>query len=806
MTDQLYRYSALLLVCVVMIFATLAPAPARAAVERVLDVDNTLTEFDDGSFQLTASAQYPSAASGSDAVGAVQLAPVADLTSMTTSTPLTYARMNAGVVSLGSHIFVIGGIGPTQSDTTATLPRATVYVSKVDLATGGFSAWVEDDPMPKVQHSDDFADQTDFSAERSSMAVAAFSTGGENGYIYVIGGATTLDISSYSVLRATVVNGDITSWNETDPMPLIPITDVLLGRLGIESAAANIVTLPNGNTYLYLVAGLRRYYQGALVVEEISNKIYYAQLNSDGKFADAAWKTAEFAIPGSSGVWNAAVVSGIFKDANGQASNPGLYILGGQTSADPSTYSSVVTRAAINSSDGSLTFPYSGSNTGDSSQDCNSPASLGAPRTGHAAIQYNGAIYSMGGAVNGQVNPTRNVLGSYIQAMGCIPALSGSTATYFITNDGMPQPRIGHGAVAIPSPANKPTGAWVYAIGGSDGKGAVKDIYQTRIGDTSISNVRYANDGWYISKPLPIPLKNANLKKIYWETLQTGGAGVLVQFRVSADTDCSLLTNRSATSAPWQATNASSVSGSNEYPLTPLAANCFQYRAKLTPGGGTLASQTPYLKRLGIIVEVPGATDLTATGFSFYTAADGSPTGLKIDLRNYNSFIAGEPTLAADYVPGATGESTGSFFVDVFIYPPGVTPPSLEAHKPPTSPGTYARLSIDMLTKEMQAGDANNNPVQVGGAYNYTIPSDRPLCDYATAYNQQRCEPVSLAQLFPSAGVYTVVVVVDGDDNIQENPTAAGQAEDNNVYSTQVTITKAPAATGTTIFLPTISR
>lgn len=787
MNHKAHRYYPVLLMLVLIMISSILPSPTRAAVERELDIDNNLTEFDDGSFQITASAQFPSTTPiGNDQVGAVQLAPIADLKDMTASTDLPYGRTDAAVVALGSHIFVIGGIGPIAGDSSLTSLRSTVYVSQVDRATGGLSQWSTGLELPALKHSDTYPD--DLISERTRSAVAAFATGPESGYIYIIGGSTNLDISSYSVLRGTVINGQITSWNESDPMPNVP-EDEIQGSIGIESAAASVVTLPDGSMYLYLVGGLRRYFQGTVIQQEPSTKIYYAQINpANGNFIDNAWKSIAFDLP-DGGLWNTALLGGVFEDTNGQKTNAALYILGGQS--DESTYSSVVYRATINN-DGSLGYLASGAG---------SNASLGEPRTGHAAVQYRGAIYSMGGAVNGLIDPTRSVLGSYIQSNGSLPEIGGQgSATYFITNQGLPEPRIGHGAVIVPSPATNPTGAWIYAIGGSNGTGPQSTIYKTRIGDTTITNVRYPIDGWYISKPLLIPLKNANLKKVYWQTELSGGANIKIQYRVSADTDCVLLASRSEATAPWQDTNMTSVTGYNEFPITPLPANCFQYRAQLTPGGGILANQTPYLMRLGIIVEVPGATDLTVTSFGFRNDSNNTPVGLQITLRNENIYTPGEPTLAADYVPGATGQGTGSFFVDIFIYPPGAIVPPLTDHKPPTTSTAYARATIDVLKKELQAGDANNNPVQVGGAYTFTIPADRQI------WNYDHTQTVTLQQLFPAAGVYTVVVVVDGDNNIKETPEDAGKSEDNNVFSTQVTIVNVPVEpSNPTIYLPVIA-
>lgn len=50
------------------------------------------------------------------------------------------------------------------------------------------------------------------------------------------------------------------------------------------------------------------------------------------------------------------------------------------------------------------------------------------------------------------------------------------------------------------------------------------------------------------------------------------------------------------------------------------------------------------------------------------------------------------------------------------------------------------------------------------------------------------------------------MVVVDGDNNIKETPEDAGKSEDNNVFSTQVTIVNVPVEpSNPTIYLPVIA-
>jgi hypothetical protein len=775
--------------------------PAQAAIERNQDIDNTLAEFDRGAFQLTASAQYPTGSLiAGDQQGAVQMAPIADLRTMSNSTDLPFGRRQAGVVAVGRNIFVIGGLGPDAQNSN-DVRQASVYVSQVELDTGALGAWQSDPALPAVQH---VASNATPIAPRSRIATAAYVTGQDSGYIYVLGGEVSVggnSLSSYSVLRGTVENGRVTTWNEADPMPNIPnIQNV--GPDGIEAASAFVAQLPNGRVFLYLIGGLQRFKPGFGPVEEFPSRyILYAEIDpASGKFLNSNQWILDTSIPApptaktftiplnpvlgpNAGIWNSTVTGGVFNTTDGLSSDAVFYVMGGLVSL-PGTATSEIFRADINTGDGTLTLSNpSGAGAGN--------ASLGAARSSMAAVQYQGSVYVTGGVLGGAL--TQSVLGSYVQPDNRFPELGGpGSSTYFISTDtlgkpGLPAPRAEHGAVVVPYPATNPVGAHVYVIGGSNGTASQSRVYRSEIGNSSATDVSYPLEGYYVSAAVPFLLANATLKQIFWYTDQTNGGDIKVDFRTSADNDCSTLATRSATQVPWNATNPGSTTGLNTFAITPLPANCFQYRVRMTPGGSGSSTTTPYLLRLGIVIEVPGATDLTITDVAF--APPSSPQSMTITLHNENIFLTGEPTLAADYGANGPGSFPGSFFVDVFVYPPGVTPP--DDQPIPTGPGPYAALSIDVLRSEMQAG-----PNGTGFDLTLTIsPQGRQACDYNTLYNSQTCSPRQISQVFTQVGTYNVVVVVDGDNNVDERPNGPGQAEANNVFKTTVNVTEVPKVT-----------
>jgi hypothetical protein len=125
--------------------------------------------------------------------------------------------------------------------------------------------------------------------------------------------------------------------------------------------------------------------------------------------------------------------------------------------------------------------------------------------------------------------------------------------------------------------------------------------------------------------------------------------------------------------------------------------NCFQYR--LIFRRGAVQSASPVLLRLGMELVVPGNPDLNwpANAVTITQNADGTTRGVEVRLRNQNLTDSG-PTQPANVChasqPGCNPE--GTFFVDVFIFPPGATPisPTLPLlaswRRQPEQPGACA--------------------------------------------------------------------------------------------------------------------
>ncbi len=271
-----------LVVALLTVLAILPPAPVAASVIRVVSLDDTQPEFGAGSRTLTAvipttlsndpisgqvTEPYAGAKPGDQ--GGLAMAAIRALRwESSPDSPLPAARTEIGAAVIGNTIWVIGG------SSGGTGYQSTVYRGTVNTNYGqpgaGVITWVTSTPLPSVSH----ADTSTFNiAPRTNAAVAALRTSGNAGYLYVIGGAVSSGIdtfSSNSVIVGDVdANGNLT-WR-TSPTYKLP------SGVGLEGARAFVHTTAAGKTFLYVVGG--RNDPPGLVGPTLSNRVYYAEIN-----------------------------------------------------------------------------------------------------------------------------------------------------------------------------------------------------------------------------------------------------------------------------------------------------------------------------------------------------------------------------------------------------------------------------------------------------------------------------------------------------------------------------------------------
>jgi hypothetical protein len=680
-----------LVVALLTVLAILPPAPVAASVIRVVSLDDTQPEFGAGSRTLTAvipttlsndpisgqvTEPYAGAKPGDQ--GGLAMAAIRALRwESSPASPLPAARTEIGAAVIGNTIWVVGG------SSGGTGYQSTVYRGTVNTNYGqpgaGVITWVTSTPLPSVSH----ADTSTFNiAPRTNAAVAALRTSGNAGYLYVIGGAVSSGIdtfSSNSVIVGDVdANGNLT-WR-TSPTYKLP------SGVGLEGARAFVHTTAAGKTFLYVVGG-RNDPPGASP-PTLSDRVYYAKINPSNGNLDLGSnnRTWQFVTMPSS-VWNTAVTVGRYTSANGTVTQDLFFIYGGGTSASSENMDTgTVWKGVINPTTGAIT--WEDSTTGGN-------AVIPGNRNSHGAVEFGGAIYLIGGRSGGTIN--RNGYASYIDPANLRIFKDGTLNFYqddfgalpFAANPG----RRNAGVVLVPT--SNPNYAFAYLIGGTDGTAPSSQVFRATIGPNLDDQTFYPPTGYYYSKPFSmldlINEQQATVRKMTWLTNidQANGGDIEVEYRVYSPSSG----NCADTEGGWTQARDPDAGGTRFSKFNPSGAayainaqeysesqwlppgNCFQYR--LTFRRGSVQNASPVLLRLGMEVIIPGNPDLNwpANAVTTTQNADGTTRGVEVRLRNQNLTDSG-PTQPANVChssqPGCNPE--GTFFVDVFIFPPGVTP------------------------------------------------------------------------------------------------------------------------------------
>jgi hypothetical protein len=681
------------IVALLTVLALIPPAPAAASVIKFVALDDTQPEFGAGARTLTSvvpsslsdtpisgqvTEPYAGAKTGDQ--GALALAAVRALRwAADPANPIPAARTEIGAAVIGNTIWVVGG----SSGGSVPTYFGTVYRGTVNTNFGqpgaGVITWTTSTPLPQVSHWDTSPFDTPLSA-RTNAAVAARRTSGNAGNLYVIGGAVApgSTFSSNSVLVGDVdANGNLT-WRSPSP----PYR--LLSGVGLEGARAFVHTTAAGKTFLYVVGGVRD--PAGAPSPQMSNVVYYAEINADGSLAlggdNRTW--SQTALP--EGISDAAVTVGRYTNAAGTVTQDMFFIYGGRTSAiNENLDTSTVRKGAINPTTGAIT--WEDSTTGGN-------AVIPANRNGLGAVEFNGSVYLIGGRTGGTIN--RNGYASYIDPTTLGLFKDGPLNFYqdvfgalpFSANPGRRNP----GVVLVPT--SNPNYAFAYLIGGTDGTAPSNQVFRATIGPDT-DQTFYPATGYYYSKPFSmldlINENQATVRKMTWLTNidPANGGDIRLEYRVYSppsgncnDTPAGGWTDvrdPGAGSGRFSKVNPTSAAyaiNSQEYAedqrLPP--GNCFQYRATFTRG--TVQNASPVLLRLGMEVIVPGNPDLNwpANAVTATQNPDSTTRGIEVRLRNQN--LIDPPTQPANLChasqPGCNPE--GTFFVDVFIFPPGVTP------------------------------------------------------------------------------------------------------------------------------------
>ncbi len=550
---------------------------------------------------------------------------------------------------------------------------------------------------------------TNLPENRAELALVSY-----NNILYAIGGLESATYHTEIYSATTSLVGDIsTSWVKADDLPA--------ARSGI---AAVIAYTPD--PVLYVIGG-------ATGTSSESNTIYYKKIGAGGSLS-GAWSTAT--LPGNR-VYSAAV-----------ARNNNLYVSGGKVSSTEIVYRIPIINtngdlgAAVNDLDlperlraltsvtwqgestqhvymlggiddlgqGSSDVYYSHFNPDNSINNGGGVSgwngtSLVDAFNAHGTVQYNGAIFVIGGK-QGIASSTAvtKVQTALIDPDGSLHNWGGGVGNWIVTEP-LPAPRFFHGTTVN-------DGGEIFIAGGYNASGqATKTVYH---GSTTGSASTYAPVGEYVGEPMDAGV-SGKLKAIKWNAsvLDTSQMGLDLYYRTSNS-----LVNLAAANWTLAGTSAQSTNGFTNtltFP-NPLEQRYIQYRAVLTTDIPNESPQlnavvvdlytppTPTPTATSTATEPPSATD-TPTG-----SATPSPTPTLTETPTLTTTPTATPTNTASPTATTTGTATNTPCLGKPAIAVPVSPNNASSIKPLKVPLGWDAATCAQTYKVIVRQDAKKGP------------------------------------------------------------------------------------------------
>ena len=818
--------------------------PADAQPQSVLEtLDDKQNEFASGVFQRTSLSPdiNPVPTIPADARGAVQLAPVGVLKAwekvvveLPNRSPAADdgRRSDAGVVALGSRLFVIAGTANTGS-------TASVLIANVNQVLGDIvphnvantdpryvdDRWL-DDPLPALTApASHFFDCAGTTAARTRSAVSALSTGPSTGFIYVVGGLVSTgsecefgELTSNTVqIGAVAADGDIT-WSIGADLPSAPL---VVGApnpdpRGVEKATATVVRTSSGKAFLYVIGGLSTFNRQT-PVSRVEQSVFYAEINSSSGALGAWVRGDDIPVvdptPGDDAVGlydhAATAVTTTFNSGASSVVKDGIVVAGGFAALLNTEPNNFVYRATIDPNSGALSWDQSPSVNG------NNVTLTAGGHSGMAAVSYNNKLYMIGGA------PFNLAAVSWVQTAVFDDNLEiqtvPSSSEYFVGKDsnilpdGGPRADIGATVMEALPPADNPEAnlgsAWVFGAGGTDQNGALsRFIIRGRIGGDEADGSLRTTDGWYYSDVFDVRFqqagqtkKNARVLSIRWATeIERGSntnADIRVDFRktlssnptcpnetvfsptaesdrwipLDADTTSGFFSQSSTAAKPFNTVTLKDAFGSEEF-----IATCFQYRVRFIQNGLDTNNRP-------IAAASPGATPRLFS-MNIEKVIAGSPdvriaeNGFKTDVRagrmvSFDTMIRNLNLAGRDDTQDVGLNGDGSFYVNLCVAfaPTGQPAPTLDLPTLPVADGQIPACSRAYY-------NVPNGRLRAGVSHNliyYPVGQD-DLSKEGWQRNSDNAFVEDIRTLFSEPGTYKVAMLIDMWDNVPEG--TAGEA------------------------------
>ncbi|WP_110513849.1 hypothetical protein [Herpetosiphon llansteffanensis] len=745
-------------------------------------------DFASGYFGLTGLTQQDTVIGGVT-YGGVQLIPQGALAQWNEANNTICRRLaDMGTASFKNHLYTIGGI--TSSSGVLAPVRDVCQTSVLSLG-GETTPWTQSSqPLP-------------LALARMSTVAITHTSDPTKGIIYTFGGQNASDLDSQYVdtIYSSVIdaNGNLGAWQ----------TQALTVGEKLINTTATAFTTDNGQTYIYLIGG-----------RTIDTSILFAPV--------FARRTVRRTLVGPNGVlgpWQSMpdlpITSDMFTPTNGCDSKVGLH------TTDATTFDAVTTQGITQT--GNITQTVESTyralivvggtfelGSGDQANGCSitregsAQAFLGRldrntgmltwesqryllpePLSGPRVIGVNQKIYVIGGRQGTIGNPTNRIYTSYINVNSFSLPVFGQS-NFRVSENALEaeQARASHGLELIRID-NRPL---AYMYGGIRvGTTYQDDVIFGRVGtpdDFDFSTGGYPSPGIYRSPAVQLRAP-AIIEQMLWDaTLET----VLPEPAINTDIQMQyrLATTRAGLeSAPWQIVDGSP--GTDKYsangPNTATGSavvqgQWFQYQALMTTQDPNLVKATPILRHVRIKYKVDGHPSLYVDNASMSTVTPAGISAFSMTVKNGIKPGSNDTENVLD----ADIESEGTFYVDMYILPPG----SVDAPPSRNADGVYPYGVA--FTEVNRANLPQDGSFTLDGFSDNTLW--RRTCSLATI----DCPLVVWQSLFNQAGVWKVYLVVDSGNNVTEAETPAGSREFDNIYSFNVTST----VVGGTIRLPVV--
>jgi hypothetical protein len=684
-------------------------------------------------------------------VGGVQLVPMKVLTNWPTAFSLPVGLSQHTSATYGKRIFVVGG---NKLENQQLFKTDSFFTTRLTQGQSGqLQPWVWQEgetgvpivPALPIRISDS-----------ESLVVEV----GGKAYLLVLGGqlgegnlddVTTANIYSYEISEDA--NGQIIpkQWATIDSrLPHEPDYDSTGDGRGSGARNLSAITLTvAGEQYIYIFGGWNRTYIGNRYYDEYFSDVYRSKISAGStKPVLGAWEQVgnirglyegtvqDVPLAGASAV--------TFTDpADGTT---GVYLIGGTNANNEYDANAYIAKISTSNAAAPIVWANNGNMT--------------ETRVGHGAVQSKGTITVSGGSLNAD-QPSKSLARGYILDNLELFRPQENAANFDLRQGALENARMYHTMEMLRDDSNGKD--YAYIIGGKvqlNQNTQDPASSQVLVGDLDKEPEEtdsFVADGKYYSKVFDFG-EQAEYYSISWTTLINEGQDIDMQFRVGNDPqNMGLLETIPIQPQPGR--------NSYTYTFTPTKeARYFQFVATLKASSVDRRS-SPVLDRVSLEVKRVGFPNvrIPLNGASFAPNPINSATGTInpiVSIIN-QAFDEAHPALDADW------DAPGTFFVDIYVTPPGATP------APPQLGQTgvaYAEINKSLMKASM--------------ADPYLIPSS----NWRPGSCPSNCPPVNWRGIFNQLGTYNVYFMVDSIDvasqfgNLVESESATTAGETDNVF------------------------